>query len=376
MSLLLALSLSACSGDDDLTLFADTSDFAADGITIIELEAEVIFRGDPISDGKDVVFHCDSAQLFESRSDATAVVAGAMPQGESELEIDANGGVAKVFFLAPIIGGDISVKASYTTPNKDVISDDVVFSVGEPPLVASGRMNPTNPTAASTTAHFELSCEKAAVGAFLGNREDIEVGCAVMLRDGSGADLHHVPVSFYTEAGDMHEVVADKNGPREFYYRVSASPTVLPSDVAPVSAEEHYNLVDFGSGYIPAATEQNPRDGVVTILVVARGYEAFGDENGNGQYDAGEVFVDEGEPFLDVDDDGAFNSAIDPPHCCDTNANGRVDGPNGQWDENILIGRVFHIVWTGGVDRARSGISPDNWTVPFAGTEDFTIRVV
>jgi hypothetical protein len=138
-------------------------------------------------------------------------------------------------------------------------------------------------------------------------------------------------------------------------------------------AESDQGLVAVGGSPIPGAADTNPRDGLVTLLAVVRGAEAYFDTDGNGQYDIGEPFCDEGEPFLDVNDNGTFDAVLDRA-CCDGNANGVVDGPNGQWDEDVLIGRMFHVLWTG--EPVRSRISPNPGQVPAQGVENFELLVL
>jgi hypothetical protein len=107
----------------------------------------------------------------------------------------------------------------------------------------------------------------------------------------------------------------------------------------------------------------NQRDGLVTILVVARGQEGFNDTNRNGAHDADEQFYDDGEPFLDVDDDGFYTSGTDEFPCCDNDGNGKPDGPNARFDSDVWIGRVAYVLWTGEVAQLnRSGISPPGGT--------------
>lgn len=77
----------------------------------------------------------------------------------------------------------------------------------------------------------------------------------------------------------------------------------LPFDVAANGGEPSVSHALDGCG----TRTHNPRDGVVTVLAVADGEEAFFDSNGNGAYDAGEPFVDQGEPFVDQDDDGQWD---------------------------------------------------------------------
>jgi len=119
-------------------------------------------------------------------------------------------------------------------------------------------------------------------------------------------------------------------------------------DVEPLaSAHEPVRIPETGG-------HANPRDGLVTIVAVVRGEEAFEDRNGNGTWDADEFFFDEEEPFVDANDNGQH----DPGEAFrDTNQNGQHDGANGAWDAAGEIWRVVKVVWSG-----------DAWVAPAAGT--------
>ena len=120
----------------------------------------------------------------------------------------------------------------------------------------------------------------------------------------------------------------------------------LPFDVAPQAGEP--SVIHALDGCGPRT--HNPRDGVVTIIAIADGEEAFFDANGNGKYDPptattpGEPFVDQGEPFVDQNDNGVY----DPGEWfLDVNGNGRYDGPNGVWDAQTKIWTQTVVVYTG-----------------------------
>lgn len=53
----------------------------------------------------------------------------------------------------------------------------------------------------------------------------------------------------------------------------------------------------------------DPRPGRVTVLAYTDGEEYFIDSNNNNRYDAGELFEDLGNPYIDKDESGAFVSA-------------------------------------------------------------------
>ncbi len=88
----------------------------------------------------------------------------------------------------------------------------------------------------------------------------------------------------------------------------------------------------------------NPRDGVVTIVAIADGEEAFFDSNGNGQYDTDEPFVDQGEPFVDQDDDGVYTPG---EWFLDVDGSGDYTSPNGAWDAFAKIWTQTVVVYTG-----------------------------
>ncbi len=119
----------------------------------------------------------------------------------------------------------------------------------------------------------------------------------------------------------------------------------LPLDVTP------FDTVPPGNGeYSYTYTDKcgtlvhNPRDGLVTIIVLANGEEGFVDSNGNGVYDAGEPFLDMGEPYIDANDNGKYDPG---EYFVDLNKNGVYDGPNGVWDANTVIWAETRILYTG-----------------------------
>jgi len=114
----------------------------------------------------------------------------------------------------------------------------------------------------------------------------------------------------------------------------------LPFDVPPAAGEPSVTHGLDGCGI----RTHNPRDGVVTIIAIADGEEAFFDANGNGIYDAGEPFIDLGEPYVDEDDNGRYDAG---EWFLDVNQNGVYDGPNGRWDANGKIWTETVVVYTG-----------------------------
>ncbi len=127
----------------------------------------------------------------------------------------------------------------------------------------------------------------------------------------------------------------------------------LPFDVDPQPGEQSVVHALDGCGL----RTHNPRDGVVTILAIADGEEAFFDANGNGQYDLGEPFIDQGEPFVDQDDDGAYTPG---EWFLDLDGDGAYTPPNGRWDGATKIWTQTIVVYTG-------------WPAPTLETADPTL---
>ena len=75
------------------------------------------------------------------------------------------------------------------------------------------------------------------------------------------------------------------------------------------------------------SSEPRPSNGRATILATAIGEESFSDTNGNGAFDAGETFIDEGEPFRDDDEDGSYQFGVESFY--DFNNNSTRDSPDG-----------------------------------------------
>ncbi len=106
---------------------------------------------------------------------------------------------------------------------------------------------------------------------------------------------------------------------------------------------------------------RNPRDGLVSILAYTQGEEWFDDRNGNGVWDPGERFIDQGEPLLDSNDNGVWDAG---EFFVDLNGNGRWDPPNGIHDSNTTIWTETRILYTSRPTTANNNsyLSPSPFT--------------
>jgi hypothetical protein len=124
-----------------------------------------------------------------------------------------------------------------------------------------------------------------------------------------------------------------------------------PVDVPPVNGEP----TRTGS----LGEEYNPRDGVVTLLAITAGTEAWTDMNDNGERDSTEPFEDVGEPFLDINDNGTYDPGED---YWDTDQDGEYTGPNGQFDADTMIAAQAKVIWTGELREAADAARIDTTT--------------
>jgi hypothetical protein len=95
----------------------------------------------------------------------------------------------------------------------------------------------------------------------------------------------------------------------------------------------------------PSQGSANPRDQLVTIIAMVRGEEAFVDGNLNGQYDSGELFVDQGDPFIDANDNNAYDPVTEPRFCGGASC-AAYNPPNGVWDSDRTIWAPTWVVFT------------------------------
>ncbi len=214
---------------------------------------------------------------------------------------------------------------------------------------------------------FALACDLKNVGAFvehdgINSLVDQDIPCRTKLKDRFGNPVGiSTAVSFRSEAGTITAAV---NSVAQNYGGATGSGAgqaqattgdvaaifntfgVLPRNVPPMFAD--VRSVDEPV-LDPNAPDVNPRDGFVSIMAFVAGEEWFNDANGNGEYDAGEQFVDLPEPFVDYDDNGRrdeFEPFIDLPGE-DGLYNGRWDAGNRRWDRNTTIWTETRIVYSG-----------------------------
>jgi len=231
---------------------------------------------------------------------------------------------------------------------------------------------------------FYFHCEHAALPVYTTIAEFETMICTVRLTDRYGNRVG-IPtvVSFATEAGAIAASVTTKGfdvaspddlaeGTATVTFSSDMGNGNSPADVAPLGPTAAQ--FPFARGQEPSRTvgslTLNPRDQLVTIIAMTRGEEAFEDANGDGVFSAGEAFVDQGDPFVDADDNGAYDAApasgLPEIRFCGLNVDCSIyHGPNGTWDADTVIWKPTWVVFTAaGVASATSNtLSP-----PFPAT--------
>jgi hypothetical protein len=212
---------------------------------------------------------------------------------------------------------------------------------------------------------FYFRCDNAALPVYTTIQEFETTTCTVRLTDRYGNRVG-IPtvVSFATEAGAITASVTTKGfdltkpddpaeGTATVTFTTDTGNGNSPVDVAPLGPTAAQ--FPFARGQEPSRVNgsltMNPRDQLVTLIAMTRGEEAFEDANGDGVFTAGEAFVDQGDPFVDADDNGAYDAApasgLAEIRFCGLNADcSTYHGPNGTWDADTVIWKPTWIAFT------------------------------
>src|SRR5437868_3027179 len=205
---------------------------------------------------------------------------------------------------------------------------------------------------------FYFRCSKTNLPVYTTTLEYETTTCTVRLSDRYGNRVGiATPVNFAAEAG-----------------AISANAVTKPFDFAtPTDPDEGSVTVtfstDMGRGFGPVETSPlagepsvgnaNPRDQLVTIIAMVRGEEAFVDANLDGQYNAGELFVDQRDPFIDSNDNNLYDPATEPRFCGGASC-ATYHGPNGVWDSDRTIWTPAWVVFTAVGSPTFSAFNPSS----------------
>jgi hypothetical protein len=274
----------------------------------------------------------------------------------------------------------VTVTPTGTTDNNGFVSTNISVgtSIGVFTIVAIVIPNqvqinspPIGLRGAKASNHgMVLDCSPHNLAAYVSPQPpaDLPSTCKITLVDrfgnpvGTGAS-----VSFQSEAGIPPPSVTtvaynpsapDPNeGTATFTFRSGGPFAGALEDVAPLpAAPSQWPFPRFAEPSVPdGSLIRNPRDGLVSILAYTAGEEWFDDKNGNGLWDPGERFIDQGEPLLDSNDNGVWDQG---EFFVDLNHNGVWDPPNGIHDSNTTIWTETRILYTGRPTSANSYFLP------------------
>ena len=223
-----------------------------------------------------------------------------------------------------------------------------------------------------TNRGFTLQCNRTTMSAYTAPLPPlpITITCTV-----SVVDRNNNPVGLATDVSLRPEVgtMAQSVQTPEFTAAASANEgkanvdfsTVgdFPAaDVAPLAANP--SQYPYALAAEPQRNDslivRNPRDGLVVIVAWTRGEEWFNDLDGNGVQNGNEPFVDQGEPFLDTNDNDVFDG---------TDLFFNVDGdnvytpPNGVWDANTFVWTKTYVLYTDRSYPPLTSFSPSSFNV-------------
>jgi len=343
-ALALCVAAVGCGGETEVRITADRTTISAGGLEAATITAQALLSGSPVKAGTTISFETTGGS-FDSASGPTSATRSADGQGVVSIKL----------YSAPT-QGSATVTASFSDEVSGLSATSSISITFGPP---SGGETPVDGT-------FRLVCDAVNIGALREPVPDLQVTCqlSALTRTGQTIKASALTPQFLTEAGSFTTQDDTATGERVFLYSPKGG-TSAPKDVPPDAslAEPSYN---DKNGKV-----RNPRDGLVTLVAVVQGEEAFTDTNGNGKYDQGEPFVDAAEPFVDLNDNDQWDA---DEKYLDVNGNGKWDAANGKWDSSTKIMAIYKILWTGGLDSSSktSRIDRGNTAIAKGGKTELT----
>jgi hypothetical protein len=251
-----------------------------------------------------------------------------------------------------VTGNDGKVIVDYTSgPNVGISA--IIATV--PATGATGSHPIAVRGAKPSASGFYFRCNQTNLPVYTTTPQYETVTCTVRLSDRYGNRVGiATPVNFAAEAGSISASATTKafdfnnpTDPDEGSVTVTFSSDMgigfAPVETTPFAADP--TQFPKPRGAEPFNGSLNPRDQLVTIIAMVAGEEAFVDANLDGQYNAGELFVDQGDPFIDANDNNTYDAATEPRFCGGSSCS-TYHGPNGVWDANTVIWAPTWVVFT------------------------------
>lgn len=276
--------------------------------------------------------------------------------GVKSLEVSTVNGEASTYLHSGTIPGTATVTATVVGTNIKTSSGVIAIGGGVP-----------------SASHFSLSATRLNLEGFAYDGITSEINVKLADRYGNYNVLSGTAVSFYTEAGAIDRAVnLNEVGEGSVTFRTQRPfPQDVPVQDPAIDPYESWLSGQFAQKLGVSFGNNNPRDGLCTIIAVVDGEEKFID-NGNGLYDSGDTFFDTYDDIhLDKDDDPLnvppASVRAGYPHdmtfedlIVDKNKNGLFNGMNGVWDANKRIAEQIKLLITGAPDFISVGDGAGN----------------
>lgn len=274
---------------------------------------------------------------------------------------DAQGLVSTTVTAGPTIGS-FSVAATFQTPSGPITTSSPTIGIrGAIPSnkgfsFSCSRVNldvynaPTQPKAIGVTCSFTL------VDRF---NNAVGTGTSVNFKTEAGIIESSKSTTAYNPAPGGNNAA---EGTGTVNFSTAGAFPALDVDPLPAAPGQYPNARVLEPSWQDGQLTRNPRDGLVTIIAYVNGEEYYSDDNANGTWDPGEQFYDQGEPFVDSNDNNIRDQGETP---VDVNGNGVWDGPDGVWNKTTNVWAVAHVLYTDKPVAGNSSIVPPSFgTLP------------
>ncbi len=280
--------------------------------------------------------------------------------GTTTLDVGTVDGYATVVLHSGTIPGTVTINATVVGTSLSTSSGVIAIGGGVP-----------------SEGHFSLSTTTLNLEGFAWDGITADITARIADRYGNYNVLEGTSVSFYSECGAIDRAVnLDSEGEGSVEFRTQKP---YPENVDISSADGNLlalerAVIDDYADYLGVTidNDNNPRDGLCTIVAVVDGEEEFTDANASGAFDIGESYDDTYDDIhLDMDDDAediGFEEEVDGnPYdssfedlIVDRNQDGEFDGMNDTWDSNKRISQSIKLLYTGvpGLSVADSSGNP------------------
>ncbi len=314
-------------------------------------------RSSGFNEQAQISFRVEDVNNLAVRSVAVTFSLIGAPTGtalESTTATTNSNGMVVARVTSGLVIGAFTVRADVTTPTALTAISPTIGVRGAKPsnrgfTFQCAKVNLDVYTTAQPPRQQPLSCTVGLVDRY---NNPVGTGTSVFFKTEAGAIANSIATTAFDPADNATNSGEGTAAP---IFRTGPGGSFPPLDVPPLAADSSATQWPFTRGAEPTNVVQsltlNPRDNLATMLAYVQGEEHFWDDNANGTRDSSERFIDQGEPFVDSNDDNTWNAG---ETFIDSNNNGSWNGPNGTWDANTTIWTERRLLFTGYLDPSVS----------------------